>query len=267
MPLIAATVTIGVFGLFHPQSAVVEPFGSARLKVRCAGAPERFLEGRQTATLAGQQCEVSGTGGVEADFVLSLPGRIRRQFHGTLAALPRGAELALVVRMPLEVAVASAVEAESPPGALRAYYEAQAIVSRSYYAAARRGHEGFDFCDTTHCQFVKSPPGAGSAASKAAAATAGRTLQYRGRTFAAYFAARCDDRLEPLPAARLGSEGEYPYFAARCDYCHAHPRREPLKDNARPHHHGLCQEGAAAMARSGADAAAILKKYFPEARF
>lgn len=256
---LATTVTIGVFGLFHPHSLDIEPYGSSRLEVRCEKGQPRVVEGRQRARLT-SNCAVSGP----ADFVLIVPGKIRRHYQGTLETrvLPSG-ELLAIVRMSIEIAVASTVAAESPPGASKAMLEAQAIVTRSYFSAPVQGrHHGFEFCDTTHCQFIKDPPLPESAASRATLATSGQVLVYHDRIIAAFYAAKCDGLLAPLAASRVG-DGDYPYFAVSCDYCLRNPSKAPLKSNARPHHHGMCQLGADDLAKQGWTATRILAHYYP----
>ena len=86
-----------------------------------------------------------------------------------------------VVSMDVETAVASIIDAEAPGDAPLEFLMAQAIASRSFLVAARTGHVGFDFCDTTHCQFLRGPALAGSPASIAAARTTGLCLYYEGR--------------------------------------------------------------------------------------
>jgi peptidoglycan hydrolase-like amidase len=46
------------------------------------------------------------------------------------------------------------------PGAPFEALKAQAVVTRSSYVSARNRHPLFDFCDTTHCQFLRQAPGA-----------------------------------------------------------------------------------------------------------
>jgi peptidoglycan hydrolase-like amidase len=257
------TVAIGVFGLFHPQAVEIEPWGASRVEVQCAGVASRTLEGRQRLRLV-SDCSAAGANGAVLDFTLSIPGKIRRHYRGTLRTSLAVAELVAVVTMDLETAVASTVASESPSNAPQAMLEAQAIVTRSYFAAGASGgrHTGFEFCDTTHCQFIKDPPDVESAAARAARATVGQVLLYHDRVVMAFYAARCDGLLAPVPAERLVA-GEYPYFAVRCEYCLRHPSEIPLKANARPHHHGMCQMGAADLARQGWTAARILAHYFP----
>lgn len=256
--MLPTVVAIGVFGLFHPRALDVEPWGASRVEISCAG---KVIEGSARVRIT-SDCVVTGVGGGPVDFVLSVPGRIRRHYQGTLRVTRSSTELTAVVTMALEVAVASTVAAESPAGAGAAMLEAQAIVTRSYFAAGVRRHGAFDFCDTTHCQFVKDPPLPESAAGLAAVATAGRVLQYRGLVIAAFYAARCEGLLVPLPAS---GALEYPYFAVQCEYCVRHPAKTAAKANARPHHHGMCQMGAQDLARQGWNAARILAQYYPGA--
>ena len=261
---LAATVTIGVFGLFHPHALEVEPWGSSRVELTC-GTTSRVIEGSMKLRLT-SDCSASGLNGAPADFLLSVPGRIRRHYQGTLRVtrLPAG-ELIASVTMALETAVASTVAAEAPPDAPAPMLEAQAIVTRSYFAAGgQHRHQHFGFCDTTHCQFIKDPPPAESPASQATRATSGQVLVYHGRLFAPFYAARCDGLLAPLPASRVGP-GDYPYFAVKCGYCLRNPSKAAAKANSRPHHHGMCQLGANNLARHGSTAAQILAHYYPGA--
>lgn len=132
---------------------------------------------------------MTGPTGQSADFQLSVPGRITRRFHGRLDVILDDDEFVPVVTMDLETAVASVVAAEqsvsTPPEALKA----QAVAARSFFAAAGRRHHGFEFCDTTHCQFLREPPAADHPAARAAHETAGLVLAFRGAPIAAFYSA------------------------------------------------------------------------------
>lgn len=259
--MLAATVTIGVFGLFHPHALDIAPWGPSRIALQCA---HRTLEGASARFRIITDCTATGNNGGRVDFLLVVPpNRIQRHFHGTLRVTRQAdGELIAAVTMPLEVAVASTVAAESPANAAATMLEAQAIVTRSYFSASPR-HTAYDFCDTTHCQFLKEPPSPASPAARAAHDTTGRVLFYRERIIAAFYSAKCDNQLAPLPASQAGAA--YPYFAVKCDYCARNPSRAAPKANARPHHHGLCQLGAQDMAQHGSTAAQILAHYYPGA--
>ena len=72
--------------------------------------------------------------------------------------------------MDRETAVASILASEMDESAPIEALKAQAVATRSFLAAGRR-HMDFDFCDTTHCQFLKSPPPLASRVSSAVLAS------------------------------------------------------------------------------------------------
>ncbi len=152
-----------------------------------------------------------------AEFILSVPGRMTREYRGALEVSVSDGKLLPVIIIDSEAAVASAVEAESPPGSTLEALKAQAIVTRSYYLAARR-HTGFDFCDTTHCQFLRGPAAVDSPALAAAASTRGLVLMYREEIVPALFSASCGGRTHSLTEVGLSARG-YPYFPVACEYC------------------------------------------------
>lgn len=255
-------VTVGVFGLFRPRELTVRPV-PGQVAVLEAGAEKIVLHGALRLQIAdcGLQIEDHGclgggqrVSGQAGEFILSVPGKIERRFRGRLQVTGAGARLVAVVALDLETAVASVVAAESPPGASLEALKAQAVVARSFFAAmAGRGrHAGFDFCDTTHCQFLREPPDAGDPAWLATAQTRGLVLEYRGAALAAFYSASCGGRTRSLE----GGEG-YPYFAVECSFCLRNSRER------RGHGLGLCQEGAAGMAAAGAGFREILSHYYP----
>jgi len=124
--------------------------------------------------------------------------------------------------MDLETAVASVVQAESAPDTPLEALQAQAVATRSYFMGARGRHRDFDFCDTTHCQFLRDPPPAESSASRATFATRGLVLAYRGHAGAAMFTRSCGGRTRTPREVGLSSHA-YPYFPAVCDYCLRRP--------------------------------------------
>jgi stage II sporulation protein D len=319
-------VRIGVLGLFHPRQLIVTPARSEALVLAING--QRFVlepgspanAARITVTANAMRAEINGRtlqasaiqvtsrdGGM-ATLLLTMPGKVSRRYRGTLSLIARHGEIVPVVTMELDTAVASAVLAESAPGTPEEALKAQAIVSRSYYVAGAGRHKDFDFCDLTHCQFLREPPVAGSPAAGASAATKGLILSYEDRPVAAMFTRSCGGKTLTPAQAGMPSNG-YPYFAVVCDYCLGNPvrwaRRISPEDaalllnkgeagrlavdrrlgwNAVPsndftaraasgqvllqgkgqgHGIGLCQRGAAAMARNGATFREILTHYFP----
>lgn len=321
-------VRIGVLGLFHPQELRLYPANDADLEIAIDGRTRQIgrdapavtihlVDGRLAVQFGADSGAVSGRmlrasdslATNPAGFWLEVPGKLKRRYAGTLEIHAHGTQLEAVVTMPLEIAVASVVAAESPPGAGLEALKAQAVAARSFLEARQAGHADFDFCDTTHCQFLRSPPGLGSEPDKAARATRGLILEWRDdtanrdRPLAAMYARSCGGRTRTLREAGVRNNG-YPYYAVRCDYCSRHPEvwqraakgaprteQERLAFNrihgwgAMPslpaggagsdgqvkgqgvgHAIGLCQLGAAEMARQGATFAQILAHYYPNTK-
>jgi peptidoglycan hydrolase-like amidase len=243
-------VAICVFSLFHPVELKVQPAQASVVVVHQSGHTQTLdglnsMKLRSPATAAGR----NGTG---TAFILSIPGKISREFHGMLEVRLEDGHLLAIVKMDRENAVASIVAAESPPAAPLEARKAQAVVTRSFLIASHNRHEGFDFCDTTHCQFLREAPPPGSPSANSAAQTRDLVVAYQGRPIAALYSANCGGKTRTLEQAGWNQEA-YPYFAIEC----------PVRGEASGHRIGMCQEGAAQMARDGKTFREILAHYFP----
>jgi peptidoglycan hydrolase-like amidase len=247
----AQTVKIGVFSLFHSTVLQLAATPHQALRIEIGGTASRLVW-PATVRIGMNSGPLRIT--EPCDFVLSVPGRIERRFHGTLSIQHADAELIAVIEMDRETAVASIVAAESPPGAPLEALKVQAVVARSFLIAAGRRHETYDFCDTTHCQFLREPPQSSTLAARATRETRGLGLTYEGKVIEALYSANCGGGTRTLADARLKSEG-YPYFAVPC----------PAEGEPSGHRIGLCQNGAAIMAGKGIDFRDILMHYFPAA--
>ena len=231
-------VAICVFSLFHPMELQLQPARASVVIVEQKGL-QQTLEGSSIIKLR-SPARAAGRNGAETEFILSIPGKIRREFHGRLEVREQDGHLLAIVRMERENAVASIVAAESPPSAPLEARKAQAVVARSFLIAARHRHDRFDFCDTTHCQFLRESPPAGSPSAKASEETRDLVLAYQGRPIAALYSANCGGKTQTLEDAGWNAEA-YPYFAVEC----------PVRGPVAGHRIGMCQEGAAQMARNG----------------
>ena len=320
-------VRIGVLGLFHPSefavsaadgNAVVVHAGQETFVLeRSSGvraAEIRALAGATVVRVGPRAVHapaltVTGRTGGPADFLLAIPGKITRRYRGTLELKLASGALVAVVTMDLETAVESVVAAEGLSGAPLEALKAQAVAARSYFAAGKGRHSGFDFCDTTHCQFLREPPVSGAAA-EATSATRGLVMISQSQFFAAMYTRSCSGRTRTPVEVGL-PPGSYPYYSVDCKYCREHPARwesrisardaatlrssnEParlkivrrlgwstapsnnftmrkeddqviLKGIGQGHGIGLCQSGAAAMAKEGANFQQILSHYYPNA--
>jgi len=229
------TVKVGVLGLFHPTVLVVEPdtqpvlatSGETRVLLSHEPGAQR-LEFRAATLPAGTTWTFAARDGGPVSFALTVPGKIRRLYRGVLTISASAGILTAVVAMDRETAVASIVAAEMPPGTPLEALKAQAVAARSYLSAGpRHSAAAFDFCDTTHCQFLRSPPPPRSAAWRATAETRGLVLRYNGQTIAAMYASRCGGQTHSLREVGLepDSAGQgYPYYGVVCRACRRHPQ-------------------------------------------
>lgn len=314
-----ADVRIGVLGLFHPKQVVITPVIGKPLECSSGGlhwsldGPLRIALGEHGAMDASRprqslveplHCFVAGGYG---EFTVTVPGKIARGYVGNLEVIARSSELEVIISMALETGVASIVAAESPPGAPLEALKAQAVAARSFLVAGKGRHRDFDFCDTTHCQFLRRPPAEGSAPDKAALQTRGLVLAYQDAAFPAMYSSSCGGKTHSLEELGIPVRG-YPYFSVDCDYCRRHPQRWAstvaqhdasglantessrlqlarklgwkavpsnsyssryegdlvvLEGTGVGHGIGLCQRGAADMARRGASFQGILAHYYP----
>jgi stage II sporulation protein D len=237
----AQEVRIGVLGLFHPrqltvsstaESAVIlhikqkdlvlDSTSTSKVAVHARGNLLVLTYGGES--LHADRIVFTSRDGGAADFVLAIPGKITRRYRGRPEIKNQLGELVPVVTMDLETAVASVVAAETLPGEPVEALKAQAVAARSYFVAGKGRHEDFDFCDTTHCQFLRSPPAAQSLIVKAVAATRGLVLQFDSHVFAAMYTRSCSGRTHP-PAEVGLPPSVYPYFSVECAYCRRHPAR------------------------------------------
>ena len=236
------TVRISVLGLFHPHQLTVTALPGQALVLHTP-AGEFVLEkssGTDSATLRLDNDSITLTAGTRtiratrvtitgrntdpAGLLLSVPQKLTRRYRGTLEIRPFSGSLLAIVTMDRETAVASVLAAETTGDTPVEALKAEAIAIRSYFVAGRARHHEFDFCDTTHCQFLREPPSPASLAAKAVAATHGLVLAYDSQPFAAMYTRSCSGRTHTLAELHLPSSN-YPYYTVECPHCRAHPVR------------------------------------------
>ncbi len=138
---------------------------------------------------------------VGGDFTLASEPARSQTLHVPVEISARAGSLQAVARFPVEDYVASVLQGETaadmPPEALKAL----AVAIRSYATHFRGRHEseGFDFCDTTHCQYLRTEVAARVRA--AVEQTSGQLLWDRGTPLAAYYHKDCGGRTEAAGVA------------------------------------------------------------------
>ncbi len=121
----------------------------------------------------------------------------------------------LTAQVPLEAYVEAVLEGEAAGFQHPASREAMAIAARTYATyfrqrnQRRHGEEGFDFCDTTHCQDARFTAAARPELREAVENTAGQLVWFNGQPAATYYHADSGGWLEAASGA--------PYLAQRKD--------------------------------------------------
>lgn len=229
-------VRIGVLGLFHAKELVVQPDGPQAIVIKTE-ASEILLNGEHDRNrlaisadgeklvirgVAGNRCTAEARDGSPVRFRISIPGKISRVYEGKLLVTAHRGVMSTVVSMDREKAVASVVSAEMPTDANPEALKAQAVVTRSFLVAGPRHHD-FDFCDTTHCQFLRSPDDASAMVLQAVESTRNFVLSWRDRIIPALYSSRCGGQTRSLADVGMQAGDSYPYYSVQCKWCRQHP--------------------------------------------
>jgi stage II sporulation protein D len=244
------TVRISLFTLFKPETlhvrlasgegASLEATGLAssrsitrgemilirlsgnRLNILISGPPAGLKQ-----PVAATEARITPAGSATLELV--LPGRMKREVRGAVSidAGPGGrGPLRIVLATDRESAVASVVAAETSRRETEAL-KALGVLVRSYMLshAGRHTSEGFDFCDTTHCQLYRgeqdlSDRVASPVVVNAVARTAGQILSFEGRPVDGYYGAACGG-VSATPLMVWGGSSTYPYSRIVCRWCRA----------------------------------------------
>ena len=110
-----------------------------------------------------------------------------------------------ITSVPLETYVARVVAGEAARASQPAALEALAIAVRTFAVSnlGRHRADGFDLCDQTHCQVVRT---ATLATARAAQSSAGKLLLKNGALASIYYTASCGGRTEKPSAVWPGAE-------------------------------------------------------------
>jgi stage II sporulation protein D len=152
-------------------------------------------------------------GGVSAQSVIN-DSDLQRASGARMVAV-RGLAGGAIARLPLEVYVARVLAGEGEPGAPDATQESLAIAIRTFAVFNIGRHDGFDLCDTTHCQVLRT---ATANSRRAVLATAGRILTYQGAPAEIFYSASCGGRSES--ASEIWARSNLPYLRSVEDDVH-----------------------------------------------
>ena len=206
----------------HPPShiRVTSSAGSIRTCEKC---PAKKINGALdiTASASTVTADSMSSSTVLLDGDLRVDGDDFPQFmvQNELRLQARDGLLLLTTSMTVEQYVTAVLQGESAGFKSDEALKAMAVAARTYalHFGSRHAAEGFDFCDTTHCQDLRL--GNPSARVRAAvAATEGELLWFEGRPAATYYHRSCGGEIESATA--LDPNLHAPYLRRHHDdYC------------------------------------------------
>jgi stage II sporulation protein D len=171
---------------------------------------DRILKGPAKITVRGQDLVMSGAlkAGPAKTFKLSSrsglwlsgPGLPRRLYTGELVFSIAKNRLKIINSVPLEAYIAGVVTGEAGDLSHPEAYKAQAVASRTYIVKHMKNHkgEGYNLCDSTHCQLYAGLGAISPKARDAADATRGELLLYKGEPAATFYHSICGGRTEDM---------------------------------------------------------------------
>jgi stage II sporulation protein D len=129
--------------------------------------------------------------------------------------------LLITAFMPMEEYIAGVLAGETGNFKSEEALKAMAVAARTYamHFGSRHALEGFDFCDTTHCQDLRLA-GIDAHLRSIANATAGEVLWYDGEPAATYYHANCGGTTEDGHFVLGNNEPRAPFLVQHSDqYC------------------------------------------------
>lgn len=215
------TVLVRLFWQHPPADIRITPEGAfLRTCQSCVPAP---LNSPTEITAKGSSVSA---GPVFSSMVL-LSGQVRVSGEGfqpfvvknELCIQARNDLLLLTLTIPLEQYVTAVLQGESANFKSDEALKAMAVTARSYavHFGSRHRLEGFDFCDTTHCQDLRLG-NESSRVRSAVMATEGELLWFQGRPAATYYHRSCGGEIEDASALEPGLRVSY-LRRHHDDYC------------------------------------------------
>ncbi len=211
----------------HPPSSLTARAEAGQANVRkcatCAAAELRSL----SISAAGAQIRIKDEKSVSRELRISgvfqlVPQNgppVRADFPVELDA--SAGKLQITATMPMDEYIAAVLAGETGNFKSDEALKAMAVAARSYamHFGSRHALEGFDYCDTTHCQDVLIA-GITDRLRNIVRSTAGEVLWYEGKPAATYYHANCGGMTEDGRYMLATDDIAAPYLVQHSDtYC------------------------------------------------
>jgi stage II sporulation protein D len=210
----ATTFALGLFTTHTIHTLTVTPLGTGAWQQSCSSCKHIALQTPLHLDHIRQPIYLDGNLRLQPED--DIPP-VEAAGHYTIAPAPDG--LRVTLDLPSERYVAAVLAAEAAPDEPAASLEALAIAARTYALANLHRHkaDGFDLCDSTHCQALRLVPVRPSI-SQAVRNTAGITLWNGSHRANIYYTQHCGGTTED--ASALWPAEHAPYLTSHADpYC------------------------------------------------
>ena len=219
-PSLAGEVRVRIYSA-HPPKALIITAVKGQLHWKTCRDCEQQTGQQLIFPLPATEAKASGTAG-KGEVLLTGSYELHRAdgpvFKGEYPLLlkDRPSDLVVIATMPLEGYVERVLMAESGDFQNEEALKAMAVAARTYAErfAGQHALEGFDFCDTTHCQALhwRNPS---FAVHSAVTSTQGEILLYDRQLAATYYHQNCGGSL--ANAAEAWPQVTAPYLVAHSD--------------------------------------------------
>ena len=199
------SLTVEVFSARTVHAVTVTPIGNAGSMQSCEKCPALSVVAPFSVNVASSRLELSS--GAHATR-LHLNGSFRIKIpktESTAAAAgmwtiePHAGGLRVLLTMPSERYLAAALNGEASPDEPVESLKAMAVAMRTFAIENSRRHasEGFNLCDSTHCQSLRIGTSRAEV-ERAVLETAGETLWFNRQRAAVYYSQNCGGTTEDV---------------------------------------------------------------------
>lgn len=247
-----------LFKLLQPISLKISATENGVLEIHPSGSPSFVIKNKETLSISiitegleivgpdnnTLRCKTLGiTPSDENLMMIRCPKINERLYEGLLNISNKDNKLDIILSTDLESAVEQILMSEMEHIKYKNALVAFSIVIRTYLSFNRGRHisEGYDFCDTTHCQVFKGWNSSSFESTKKKRDDIHRILKdtrnlvikYNGKIIEAYYTACCGGYTATPEMIWGGDNYSYPYRQTQCPFCNSSPyyrwTREVLK--------------------------------------
>ena len=196
-------IRVRLLTLFQLTRASLQPTPGTQVSWSTGAAKHVFNQETSVRYHAGV-IEIAGHSApkfiIDGDFRINTGLGPLRHRQGKVEISCHDNSLLFIAIMPVEEYVANVLQGETAGTMPEEALKAMSVAIRSYTTRFRERHkeDGFDFCDTTHCQFLRLEPQPTVVA--AVKQTSGLLLWDRGTPLAAFYHKDCGGRSEDVKA-------------------------------------------------------------------